>query len=67
MNDSQPTRKTKFVSINLTTEARDELRRVTLEITTPVGRRVSMSDVLLAALRTTDRDELVNVLREEAR
>lgn len=43
-------RKTPFVSVNLTEPARDKLRRVTLGYTSPAGRRLSMSEVLLAAL-----------------
>lgn len=44
-------RKTEFVSVNLTPKARDELRRAVLDLTTPVGRRLSMSDVLIQAVR----------------
>ncbi|MFF4506257.1 hypothetical protein [Streptomyces sp. NPDC001401] len=58
-------RKTPFVSVNLTEAARDELRRVTLELTTPAGRRVSMSDVLTATLHVAmeHRDEVLDKLR----
>lgn len=58
-------RKTPFVSVNLTEAARDELRHVTLELTTPAGRRVSMSDVLTAALRVAmeHRGEVLSKLR----
>jgi hypothetical protein len=48
---TQP-RKTKFVSVNLTTGARDELQRMTLQAQADVGKRLSMSAVLLAALAT---------------
>lgn len=40
-----------FVSVNLTAEARDELRQAVLDLTSAVGRRISMSDVLLHALQ----------------
>lgn len=62
-----PTRKTVFVSVNLTGPARDELRAATLDLTSPVGRRISMSDVLIQALRVANRhrDEFVNALRGE--
>jgi hypothetical protein len=43
-------RKTAFVTVNLTEPARDALRQATLHWTTPAGRRVTMSDVLLSAL-----------------
>ena len=58
-------RKTIFVSVNLTAEARDELRQVTLDLTTPAGKRLSMSDALIAALRVAanHQDELVNELK----
>lgn len=61
-------RKTTFVSVNLTDTARDALRQATLDLTTPAGRRVSMSDVLLAALhvaREHDRDLLDALTGEE--
>lgn len=44
-------RKTAYVSVNLTEAARDALRRAALNLTTPAGRRVSMSDALLANLQ----------------
>lgn len=57
-------RRTLFVSVNLTPDARDELRRATLELTTPVGRRLPMSDVLIEAIRVAmrHRDEMVSGL-----
>lgn len=55
-------RKTVFVSVNLTEAARDELRQVTLDLTTPADRRVSMSDVLLALVRSADRDRVIDEL-----
>jgi hypothetical protein len=58
-------RKTPFVSVNLTEAARDELRRVTLELTTPAGRRVPMSDALIAALQVgmEHQEDIVRKLR----
>ncbi len=63
----QPQRKTAFISVNLTQAARDELRRATLDLTTPAERRLSMSDVLLAALRVSaaHADELLGQLKTE--
>jgi len=60
-------RRTLFVSINLTPDARDELRRATLELITPVGRRLSMSDALIGIIRVAmrHRDELVAGLTSE--
>jgi hypothetical protein len=60
-------RKTVFVSTSLTREARDELQQVTLDLTTPAGRRLSMSDTLLAALRVAanHQDELLDQLKTE--
>jgi hypothetical protein len=60
-------RKTIFVSVNLTEAARDELRQATLELTSPAGRRLSMSDTLIAALRVAanHQDELVDQLKAE--
>jgi hypothetical protein len=59
------TRKTPFVSVNITGPARDELRAATLALTTSAERRVSMSDVLIAAIRVAlkHRDEVVSELR----
>ena len=49
------------MSVNLTPDARDELRRATLELTTPAGRRLSMSDVLIGVIHVAmrHRDELI--------
>ena len=57
-------RKTRFVSVNLTEPARDSLRQTTLELTTPAGRRLSMSDVLTAALGVSmrHREEMLKAL-----
>ena len=48
---TQP-RKTKFVSVNLTVAARDDLQRETLQAAAAVGRRLSLSATLVAALAT---------------
>lgn len=50
-------RKTPFVAIHVTPATRDELRADTLALTAPAGRRVSMSDVLGAALSIARRHE----------
>lgn len=62
--DMNAARRTPFVSVNLTPEARDDLRRAVLELTTPVGRRLSMSAVLIGSVRVAmqHRDELVSEL-----
>ena len=54
------------MSVNLTPDARDELRQATLDLTTPAGRRLSMSDVLIGVVRIAmqHRDELLAVLAE---
>jgi hypothetical protein len=48
------TRKTPYVSAHLTEEARDALRRLTLNASAAAGRRVSQSEVVLAALAVVD-------------
>lgn len=50
-----------YVSVGLTVAARDALRASTLAATTPVGRKLAMSEVLLAALAVADAhpDELL--------
>lgn len=60
-----PARETVFVSVNLTEEARDELRQATLLISPMAGRRLSMSDVLVAALRVaaSHQDEMLDALK----
>ena len=65
--DMNAARRTLFVSVNLTPDARDELRRATLDLTTPVGRRLSMSDVLIGVIRVAMRHrvELVSALAED--
>ncbi len=50
-------RKTPFVSVNLTGPARDELRQAVLDLTTPTGRRLTLSDVLIHALRVARQHE----------
>ncbi|WP_027935489.1 hypothetical protein [Amycolatopsis thermoflava] len=49
-----PKRKTPFVSVNLTVQARDALQRAALLTSAEVGRRLSMSAVLLAAIKVTE-------------
>jgi hypothetical protein len=57
-------RKTIFVSVHLTEQARDELRNAVIAMTSPTGRRLAMSFVLIHALRVALRhqDELVAAL-----
>lgn len=59
-------RKTPYVSVNLTKPARDTLRQTTLDLTTPAGRRISMSDTLIAGLQiaNTHRNELLAALKD---
>jgi hypothetical protein len=62
------TRKQKFVGVSLTPEARNALSRAALELTTPAGRRVSMSDVTVSALRIArqhEADLIADLAREE--
>jgi hypothetical protein len=60
-------RKTVFVSVNLTEAARDELRQAVLDLTTPAGRRLSMSDVLTAALQVAadNPEQMLNKLGDK--
>lgn len=55
-----------YTAVSLTPEARDALRSLTLELVTPTGRRLTMSEVLLAALAVAreHRPELLEALRE---
>lgn len=57
-----------YVSVGLTDQARDALREAVLNMTTPAGRKLSMSEVLLAALAIAKRhpDELLETLSVEA-
>lgn len=57
-----------YVSVGLTDQARDALREAVLNMTTPAGRKLSMSEVLLAALAIAKRhpDELLETLSAEA-
>jgi hypothetical protein len=56
-----------YVSVGLTPQARDLLRSMTLDLTTPAGRRLTMSEVLIAALELASlhRDELLGALTQE--
>lgn len=44
-------RRTKFVSVNITPLARDALRAAALDLSADAGRRLSMSDVVVHAVR----------------
>ena len=57
-----------YRNVGLTEEARDELRDAATRLTSPVGRRLSMSEVLRAALVLAERhrDEWTEVLRAAA-
>ncbi|WP_436888121.1 hypothetical protein [Nocardiopsis dassonvillei] len=61
-------RKTPYISVNLTEPARDALRQATLALTTDAQRRLSMSAVLVAALRVAQnhRQELLEELKKGA-
>lgn len=48
------TRKTPYVSTNLTVPARDALQRLTLNVSAKAGRRISMSATLLAVVAVAD-------------
>jgi hypothetical protein len=54
-----------YITVGLTEQARDLLRETTLDLTTPAGRRLTMSEVLIAALEQVDRDKLLEALRGE--
>lgn len=56
-----------YTAVSLTEPARDLLRATTLDLVTPLGRRLTMSEVLIAALQVAvrHRNELLAVLREE--
>jgi len=43
-----------YISVGLTVAARDALRASTLATTTPAGRHLAMSEVLLAALAVAE-------------
>lgn len=60
--------RTRFVSVNLTVPARDALQRAAVQYVVIAGRRLSMSDALLAALRVAERHtaELEAALSESA-
>jgi len=57
-----------YTAVSLKIEARDALRRAALDLTSPVGRRVTISEVLLAALAVAERhrDELLAELTAES-
>jgi hypothetical protein len=45
---------TKFVAVNVTTEARDQLRHAAVVVSAAIGRRVSMADAVLVLKAITD-------------
>lgn len=51
MNPTPTTRRTEFVSVGLTPAARDELRSAAVELTSPARRRLTLSEVVIAATR----------------
>lgn len=57
-------RRTAFVSVNLTSAARDDLRQATIDLTSAAGTRLSMSELLVVALRVARAhpEELVHAL-----
>jgi len=61
-------RKTLFVSVNLTSGAREALRQAVLDLSASAGRRLSMSDVVIHATRVAmqHREELVSSLGKNA-
>ena len=54
-----------YTAVSLTEQARDTLRALTLSLTSPADRRLTMSQVLLALAEVGQRhpDELLEVLR----
>jgi hypothetical protein len=54
-----------YITVGLTEQARDLLRSMKLDLTTPAGRQLTMSEVLIAALEQVDRDKLLEALRGE--
>lgn len=59
-------RRTPYVSVHMTRAVHTALQRRTLELSAQVGRRISMSAVILAALAVADRhqDEFLAALDE---
>lgn len=57
--------KVKFVSVGLTPPARDMLSATTLQLTTPAGRRISMSTALLAILAEVNLEQVAARIRGE--
>lgn len=57
-----------YVSVGLTTQAREALRSATVDLTTPAGRRLTLSEVLLALVHVGERhrDEVLTVLAQPA-
>ena len=62
MTDMSPA-PTGYVSVHLTAETRDALRTLTINVQHAAGRRLSMSQVALAAFKLTETD-VAQVLAE---
>lgn len=60
-------RKTPYSNVNLTTPTRDQLKQLTIDLTSPVGRRLTMSEVLAALFHLGEqrRDQLIAHLKEQ--
>lgn len=58
-------RQTPYATVHLTHEARDRLRSVTLTLQADVGRRLTLSEVVLAALREPE-ERLSDRLRSKS-
>jgi hypothetical protein len=56
----------RFVAVNLTPEAREQLRALSFRLTGSAGRRVSLSDAVTAAVKLTERhpEEVIALLVE---
>lgn len=59
-------RRTPYVSVNLTVDARNAVQRAALDYSAKVGRRLAMSSIVVAALEVANRhpDELTAALTE---
>lgn len=56
-----------FVAVNVTHDARNRLRSLTYALTGKAGRRVTLSDALMAALDLAERhpEEIAKILTEQ--
>jgi hypothetical protein len=61
-----PVATTKFVAVNVTAAARDELRHAAVIVSAALGRRVSMADAVLVLKAIADRhpDEIGDTARQ---